>query len=865
MLRVPFRLPGAKGVAAGSGSTVIQNQGGYDITIGGLGFRLANDTQFPYKRASEQMSAQKISSSSEPGEQSLAELPWIRSQSSFHGGAGQRNLETAYTAFQYQQEQIEHVRYDTSQGVDVWTPGKVSRLPDTIRHSLSGPADQMVTANVNNIDYAIVGGLGVFQQVAWPSGVDSAPTITAIDLTSATFGGVANCTIADLCTDGRNYYAVLQLFAQGSTPGILTYIISGDITSTAAPTALYEVPNYTSFPPRTNLCTNPRFQLATTGWTAAGGAPPALATAARPAALAAADGTQCLKVTYATGTSGQFNGPSFTLATTIGTTYTVSGYAYVPTGSPNVGWLVGAGFGGTTNGVVNQWVRLSYTFTATASSHNLVLWASGSQTSGQLSYLTGVLIEASGGVGAFFDGGTSADAQYTYSWTGSADASTSSAAPITSAQQAPGVCGWVKERLVAAVSSSLYELNSNASSHSALPTAKYTHPNKSYLWSDISESPTAILLSGASGGLSTILAFTLDTNGNTPTLGGGATIGTLPQGETINAMLAVLGSFLAVATSKGVRVGTFDTYTGSLTFGPIIWDNQQANTGHGSNNGPNRCLATRDRFVYAGCDESQADGKSGLFRIDLGTQTDAAGRNAWAPDLRTSIDAPTGQYPVWAVGVLPFSQRVIFLTSEGIFNEGNGPGTLDTCFVRTSRIRFGTTIPKLFKLGQVRGTLDTAQVQVTCIAPYGNANNCGTFGNSLSDPGDFRLIDGTWEWVQMQFNLLGGSCILSSYNVQAIPQQHRQRVIQFAVQCYSEESDRYGELMTEPATPRDRLLSLEAIEQGGGEVQFVEFTNSGAVTYKVVIQQLEFTEFSRPNIDDDLGGIIQIQLRTTES
>jgi hypothetical protein len=861
MLRIPFRLPGAKGVQAGSGSTVIQNQGGYDITIGGLGFRLANDTQFPYKRASEQMSAQKISSSSEPGEQSLAELPWIRSQSSFHGGAGQRNLETAYTAFQYQQEQIEHVRYDTSQGVDVWTPGKVSRLPDTVRHSLSGTADQMVTANVNNIDYAIVGGLGVFQQVAWPSGVDSAPTITAIDLTSATFGGVSNCTIADLCTDGRNYYAVLQLTAQGSTPGILTYIISGDITSTAAPTALYEVANYTSFVPRTNLCTNPSFETNTTSWAAGGAGPPTIATST----TQFHSGARSCKVTNVVN-SGSISSVGFSAPTVVGAVYTASIWVWVPSGGmPTVRIQGPVTLGGTTNAALDDsWQQISVTLTATTTTTAFsVIWAFA--TAGLFFYLDDMLIEQAGGVGTYFSGNTVSDANYTYSWSGTANASTSLATPITSAQQAPGVCGWVKERLVAAVSNSLYELNSNATSHSPLPAAKYTHPNKDYLWSDVSESPTAILLSGASGGLSTILAFTLDTNGNTPTLGGGATIGTLPQGETVNAMLAVLGSFLAVATSKGVRIGTFDTYTGALTFGPIIWDNQQANTGHGGNEGPNLCLATRDRFVYAGCTESQPDGKSGLFRIDLGTQTDAAGRNAWAPDLRTSIDAPTGQYPVWAVGVLPFSQRVIFLTSEGIFNEGNGPGTLDTCFVRTSRIRFGTTIPKLFKLGQVRGTLDSAQVQVTCIAPYGNANNCGTFGNSLSDPGDFRLIDGTWEWVQMQFNLLGGSCVLSSYNVQAIPQQHRQRVIQFAVQCYSEESDRYGELMTEPASPRDRLLSLEAIEQGGGEVQFVEFTNSGAVVYKVVIQQLEFTEFSRPNIDDDLGGIIQIQLRTTES
>ena len=59
----------------------------YDVAIGGLPFILAPTDINPYGRGTAPYRKDQFDSSKEPGEQSLTGW-WIRSQSSFHGGAG---------------------------------------------------------------------------------------------------------------------------------------------------------------------------------------------------------------------------------------------------------------------------------------------------------------------------------------------------------------------------------------------------------------------------------------------------------------------------------------------------------------------------------------------------------------------------------------------------------------------------------------------------------------------------------------------------------------------------------------------------------------------------------------------------------
>ena len=91
----------------------------WDYSIAGLGFqRKAGDPR--YQRRSVPIQKQQTDTASEPGEHSLDGF-WIRSQSSFHRGAGIKFYEPG-------DDKDTQYRFDDSRGVDVWTPGRVKTL-----------------------------------------------------------------------------------------------------------------------------------------------------------------------------------------------------------------------------------------------------------------------------------------------------------------------------------------------------------------------------------------------------------------------------------------------------------------------------------------------------------------------------------------------------------------------------------------------------------------------------------------------------------------------------------------------------------------------------------------------------------------
>jgi hypothetical protein len=830
--------------------------GGYDVLIGGHGFRLATDTQFPYDRTTEPTTTHRYDSSLEPGEQSLSPIPWVKAQSSFHAGAGQANLEQGFTAFQYQAEQVEHIRYDMSQGVDVWTPHQVTRLPDTAFFNFGFTSSTMITATVAGVDYAIIGGAGGLYQAAWLAGPDAAPTVTAIDLSGATYGGAANCTVSSLATDGVNYYGVIQLTVVGSTPSILAFVVTGQIASAAAPVAIYDCPGTTGHTALTNLCTNPNFESNTTGWTARSTGSGHPVTIAQSTAQFHG-GSQSGLVT-STGSSSFREGPLYTFNTVSGQTYTASAYVWVSASSPSVlcFQVGGSGTSGTSTTGTGAWQRVSVTITATASTSSVCFGFIPTATALTF-YVDDVLITAGSAVNSYFDGSTAPDSNYVYSWSGTANASTSVATP-NNPSAASGIVGWAKERLIACIANKLYELPINGvAAHTALPVAKYTHPNISWTFSSISDGPTAILASGQSGGQASILQFVLDTSGGTPVLSGGASIATFPPGELVFSLQSYLATYLAIGTSRGIRMGTFDTYTGALKYGPLVV----------TTTSPVLDVAGRDRFIYGSYSNQQPDGKTGLFRLDLTMIVDAGGRNAWAPDLRPPTTAPTGRGLVTGVGVLPAANRVLFITPEGIHVEGNGPGSDGDAWIRTSRIRYDTAENKLFKMGRIHGTLDVANIQVSAIIPFGTTTtSVGTFGFLPDgDPGEFRLPSGLNEWIQLQFDLIGAPCVLNSYQVKAIPAPVRQHLVTMTLNCFRNETDRYGLAVSDPEIPRQRYLNLRDLESSGMEFRYIEFTNNGPVVELAVIDQLSYRSFSRPTIDDDFGGYITVRLRLTET
>ena len=86
----------------------------YDVAVGGMPFILATNNDRPYTRRTAPFKKDQFDSTNEPGEQSLTGW-WIRSQMSFHGGAGINFYDPATN------DENGHYRFADSKGLNVWT------------------------------------------------------------------------------------------------------------------------------------------------------------------------------------------------------------------------------------------------------------------------------------------------------------------------------------------------------------------------------------------------------------------------------------------------------------------------------------------------------------------------------------------------------------------------------------------------------------------------------------------------------------------------------------------------------------------------------------------------------------------------
>jgi hypothetical protein len=133
----------------------------YDVAFGGIPFFIAPTDQNPYQRETAPYRKDQFDNSREPGEQSLTGW-WLRSQSSFHGGAGIKFYDPSAG------ESIGY-RYFDSQGVNPWVKGQVSLLKDTENtHVMTGPVvgtdHQHPQQHVRSIQWSGINGVLVHDE-----------------------------------------------------------------------------------------------------------------------------------------------------------------------------------------------------------------------------------------------------------------------------------------------------------------------------------------------------------------------------------------------------------------------------------------------------------------------------------------------------------------------------------------------------------------------------------------------------------------------------------------------------------------------------------------------------------------------------
>ena len=172
-----------------SGATTYSATGeAYDVAVAGLPFFLLNSDDAPYRRVTAQYRKQQIDQTREAGEQTLTGW-WLRSQSSFHLGAGIK-------FFEPQQEESLRFQYTESKGLDVWTRGQATLLNDTASFYAGAAAAQLIGVNDGTNDCIFVTDGTALKKI----------TSAAVS-TTITQAGTAS-TIFSLTTDGSNYYFI---------------------------------------------------------------------------------------------------------------------------------------------------------------------------------------------------------------------------------------------------------------------------------------------------------------------------------------------------------------------------------------------------------------------------------------------------------------------------------------------------------------------------------------------------------------------------------------------------------------------------------------------------------------------------------
>jgi len=414
---------------------------------------------------------------------------------------------------------------------------------------------------------------------------------------------------------------------------------------------------------------------------------------------------------------------------------------------------------------------------------------------------------------------------------------------------------FVKDRLILGDGRHLYELTLGGG---VMPSPEYSHPDTNWKWRSVSDGPTAIYVAGDSGTTSQIHKFTITDVGGVPTLAWAGVTATMPSGETIRTIYSYVGTFLGIATNKGFRVGEIDS-NGDVSYGPLLFELDNGCRG----------IVGSDRFMWTGTD-TQHDGSSGLYRIDLGNvtqeQTTRSVRYAYARDVYFS--GLTGL--ISSVTMFGASDRKVYTVSgNGSFKE-YATQLLPSGYLETGRIRFNTEEPKLYKFFSIRTPAPLDGTVAISVLPEGGGEipYITYSGESSSGTKDVATPQpvGPQNWLALKFTLgrddsdlsLGG--ILNGWQVKALPGSIRQRIITVPVLLYDNESDRAYQHYGYVGFARERLEQFKSIARSGDTWLFQELADE--LVTEVVIDDWEFRQDGPPAPAGALGGVLTMVLRT---
>ncbi len=411
---------------------------------------------------------------------------------------------------------------------------------------------------------------------------------------------------------------------------------------------------------------------------------------------------------------------------------------------------------------------------------------------------------------------------------------------------------YVKERIVLCADNKVYEF---APSATAMPTALYTHPSTTHVYTSVAASGPAIYVAGYNGIQSTIIKFTLSTAGVMPTLTSAITAAELPVGEIVHKIHYYLG-YMMIGTNKGIRVATVSDQDGSLSYGPLIVETTQ----------PCYDFTSRDHYVW--CATGVA-GEPGVIRIDLSLEIEPL-RFAYANDLYYS--GVTG-HQTTGCAFAAETDQLMFCTAATTSTVGyvyyeDESELMPSGYLTTGYIRYNTLEPKNFKRLVARGDFQYGSMTLETVTANGTEYDVVAYDASVppvevttSNPQEAQ------EFLAYKFILYRDGTtasrgpIMKGYQAKATIATPRQRVMKFPVYCYDVETDRYNVQLGYDGRAFDRIRTLESIEENGDVVTWQDLTTGES--RQAVIEQISFTRLTPPDRGfNGYGGIIDITIRT---
>jgi hypothetical protein len=421
---------------------------------------------------------------------------------------------------------------------------------------------------------------------------------------------------------------------------------------------------------------------------------------------------------------------------------------------------------------------------------------------------------------------------------------------------------FVKNRILAGITfasgstiAGVYELSfaahggvANLSSLTAIANTK-TVPI-GWKWTGIADGRGAIYLSGYAGDKSSI--FKVQPDATTGNLGAAISVADIPLGETVRTIFGYLGTYLAIGTSRGVRIAAIAD-DASIVYGPIIFETTN----------PVTCFAARDSYIWAGV-KAGIGGASGTYRIYLGQLLEDGGY-PYATDIYAS--GTTGS--VDNLGFFPTTGQLFFsITASGVWIE-HATQLVSEGSIQTAIVNWGTLEKKAWK--RVRIETDTLEGKIEVYADsIEGRSQIVTLTETNEYNTDFDLsaayltpqVNG-----QLTFTLYRNStdatkgALLRGYAIKAIPSPTRSRLIQMPLMCYDFETDRRGVRFGVEDGAKIRIAALESLESSGSTVLVQDFTSGE--NFDTVIEEIAFTRMTPPSQNfENFGGIITITMRT---